>query len=148
MLLHLRFEHGGPCSNMWFVLLLIATKQWLNILAMPIHDFKHVRLVPIEWLSPFTLCVSLGGVLPDEWHNQPVAKRTGPMVEFLNGAAQQAFWQLPVASITRLAFAQFKLTLTGTDVDILSALILHILKCDDLELAKILEKMCIGISIV
>ena len=68
------------------------------------------------------------------------------MVPFLTGAAQQAFWTLPVASLKKLAFQQYKLVLIGTDVDILATLILHILKCGDLEVAQILELGCVCVS--
>ena len=109
-----------------------------NILVQPVHDFKQVQYVPMEWLSPFTSCVTMGGVLPESWAEMPVCKETGPVVPFLTGAAGEAFWSLPIASVKRLGKEQYKLNLTGSDVDVLADLITHILKCSDLELAKIL----------
>ena len=118
-----------------------------SLLVKPVPDFNQVKLLPREWLSPFTFCVQTGG-LPSSWQEAGVCRESGPMVPFLTGAAQQAFWTLPVASLKKLAFQQYKLVLTGTDVDILATLIFHILKCDDLELANILELRCVCHSVV
>ena len=81
--------------------------------------------------------------MPDTWHEMPVCKETGPAVPFLEDAAGEAFWSVPISSIKRLGKEQYKLTLSETDVDMLSSLIVHILKCDDLQLATILEKRCV-----
>ena len=118
-----------------------------SLLVKPVTDFNQVKLLPREWLSPFTFCVHTGG-LPSSWQEAGVCRESGPMVSFLTGAAQQAFWTLPVASLKKLAFQQYKLVLTGTDVDILATLILHTLKCGDLELANILELRWVCHSVV
>ena len=81
--------------------------------------------------------------MPESWAEMPVCKETGPVVPFLTGAAGAAFWSLPIASVKRLGKEQYKLNLTGSDVDVLADLITHILKCSDLELAQILEKRCV-----
>ena len=82
--------------------------------------------------------------MPDTWREMPVCKETGPAVPFLECAAGECFWSVPISSTKRLGKEQYKLTLSGTDVDMLSSISVHILKCDDLQLAKILEKRCAG----
>ena len=117
-----------------------------NILVMPVHDFNEVQYVPMEWLSPFTACVVMGGGLPESWVEMPVCKETGPVVPFLRGAADEAFWSLPISSVKRLGKEMYKLNLTGADVDVLADLINHILKRSDLELAQIPEKRCVELD--
>ena len=58
---------------------------------------------------------------------------------FLYSAAKAAFWQLPANSLKRLAKQQYKLQLTGSEVDMLIQLISHVLQgMSDNELAEIL----------